>query len=119
MKSVTLGKSIREIGMKAFGGCYELEEIRSLIDEPFTIEFVFPGIKENATLYVPIGTKSKYEVTEGWKEFKNIVEMDLSGIATVRTEQDDNGVIYNLSGQRLAAPHRGLNIIGDRKVVMK
>ena len=105
--------------MKAFGGCYELEEIRSLIDEPFTIEFVFPGIKVNVTLYVPIGTKSKYEVTEGWKEFKNIVEMDLSGIATVHTEKNGYGVVYKLSGQRLAAPHRGLNIIGGKKVVVR
>ena len=32
---------------------------------------------DNATLYVPIGTKSKYETTDGWKRFKNIVEMDL------------------------------------------
>ncbi len=30
---------------------------------------------DNATLYVPYGTKSKYEQADGWKEFKNIVEM--------------------------------------------
>lgn len=28
------------------------------------------------TLYVPMGTKEKYLVTEGWKKFKNIVEID-------------------------------------------
>ena len=30
---------------------------------------------DNATLFVPYGTKSKYEQADGWKEFKNIVEM--------------------------------------------
>ncbi|MBR4729970.1 MAG: leucine-rich repeat protein [Prevotella sp.] len=28
------------------------------------------------TLYVPMGTKEKYLATEGWKKFKNIVEID-------------------------------------------
>ena len=73
----------------------------------------------DATLYVPVGTKAKYEATEGWKEFKNIVEMDPSGIATVLTEQKANETIYNLSGQRFATPRRGLNIIGGKKVVVR
>jgi len=29
------------------------------------------------TLYVPTGTKSAYEVANGWKQFTNIVEMDM------------------------------------------
>ena len=35
------------------------------------------GVEEfiDATLYVPYGTKSIYETTDGWKEFKNIIEM--------------------------------------------
>jgi len=40
-------------------------------------------VSDDATLYVPVGTKSKYEATEGWKDFKNIVEIDPSGIATM------------------------------------
>ena len=51
--------------------------ITSLIREPFEIlSSVFEGISKNATLYVPAGTKALYEVTEGWKNFKNIVEME-------------------------------------------
>ena len=80
---------------------------------------VFTDISEDVILYVPVGTKSKYEATDGWKNFKNIVEMDPSGITTVRTEQKANGAVYNLSGQRLATPQKGLYIVNGRKVVMK
>ena len=89
------------------------------ITEPFKLDEAFRYISEEATLYVPVGTKAKYEATEGWKEFKNIVEMDPSGIATVLTEQKTNETIYNLSGQRFATPRRGLNIIGGKKVVVR
>ena len=33
--------------------------------------------------------------------------------------QADNKSVYNLSGQRLAAPRKGLNIVGGKKVVVK
>ena len=31
----------------------------------------------------------------------------------------DNAEIYNLNGQRVAAPQKGLNIINGKKVVIK
>ena len=34
-------------------------------------------------------------------------------------EKASDGVIYNLRGQRLTAPQKGINIIGGRKVVVK
>ena len=41
----------------------------------------------SATLYVPKGTKSKYMATEGWKNFKTIVEIEV----TVQPHGDVNG----------------------------
>ena len=38
---------------------------------------------ETCVLYVPEGSKEKYQQAEGWKEFKNIVEMDESEEKTV------------------------------------
>jgi len=35
------------------------------------------------------------------------------------TPAKDKGVVYNLNGQRVAAPQRGLYIVGGKKVVMK
>ena len=49
----------------------------SFIEEPFEIgSDVFMG-EEYATLYVPLGTKEKYEATAGWNNFKRIVEQDI------------------------------------------
>jgi hypothetical protein len=37
----------------------------------------------------------------------------------VSIENEDDARIYNLSGQRLSAPQKGINIINGRKVVIK
>ena len=63
----------------AFYGCSSLTSVTSLIEEPFAIGDIFEGC-DNITLYVPAGTKSKYEATDGWKNFTNIVEVDLNSI---------------------------------------
>lgn len=83
LTSVTIPNSITNIGDYAFSGCSSLTEVISLIEEPFKIYssvFYEPYI---ATLYVPVGTKEKYEATAAWNEFTNIVER---GIAP-----EDNG----------------------------
>ena len=43
---------------------------------------------------------------------------EITGIETVKTEMSENS-IFNLNGQRLAQPKKGLNIIGGKKVMMK
>ena len=50
-----------------------------MIVEPFAIENkVFDILSNEATLYVPSGTKEKYEATDGWTDnFTNIVEMEV------------------------------------------
>ena len=42
-----------------------------------------------------------------------------SGINAVAAPQNGNGAIYTLSGQRIAAPVKGINIIGGKKIVIK
>ena len=42
-----------------------------------------------------------------------------TGISTVKADNLQNAVIYNLAGQRLQTVQKGLNIINGRKVMVK
>ena len=92
LTSVTLPKSLLVIEGDAFMNC-PLESVISKIENPFVIDDGAFGANKSgdynsfqtATLYVPHGTKAKYEATAGWKNFQNIVEMDL-----VPVDEDNN-----------------------------
>ena len=64
-----------------------------MIREPFEIDdnvfqYYDKGIKfTSATLYVPKGTKAKYEATPAWNKFQKIVEIG----GTVHPKGDANG----------------------------
>ena len=73
---VTLGQSVKKIGARAFVNTFDLVEVHALMEEPIVISNSVFWAPENITLYVPVGTKAKYEATDCWKEFKNIVEME-------------------------------------------
>lgn len=76
ISSITISKSVTSINRGAFMDCSSVTQITSLIENPFALETaVFKGMFEEVILYVPVGTKAKYEATDGWKNFKNIVEM--------------------------------------------
>ena len=83
LKEVVLPSTLKKIGVSAFGS---LEKIICNATEP--AELVIEGSEEKywypfgeetfeiATLYVPQGSKEKYMAAEGWKKFKNIVEIE-------------------------------------------
>ena len=137
LTEVTIPGTVTKIGDGAFAGCENLRAIYVYASEPISLTATearsmvtraaenvpsqFEGIDfEACTLYVPIGSEQKYREAEGWKLFTHIVGVeDPSGITTVQTEQNANGAVYNLSGQRLATPKKGLNIIGSKKVVVR
>lgn len=74
------------------------------------------------TLYVPEESIKAYQEAETWKMFKNIERYDstlIDCIPIVESDQKLPQKIYNLSGRRTLQPTRGINILNNKKVIMK
>ena len=79
LASVTIPNSVTSIVDYAFYGCKGLTEIYSMISEPFATGYAcWSDVNKDIPLYVPVGSKSKYQTTDGWKDFTNIIELNVS-----------------------------------------
>ena len=116
------------IGERAFNSCDSLTSVYSLIENPFEIEsYIFDGIGNGATLYVPKGTKNKYESTEGWVEnFSRVVEFDATGIADTPAGRTKDNAVYSLNGTKMSVRNgelkslpRGIYIVNGKKMLVE
>ena len=89
LQAIVIPKNVTQIGR--FSYCSQLKSVTVYWPEPLSIsDNVFGDITlTEGTLYVPYGTKTRYEAADGWKQFQNIVEMD----ATIDYTFDYNGVL--------------------------
>ena len=114
LKELSIPESIVSIGDDAFAGCTNLEKINLYSDKPISIDqaaasSVFSGVDtENSILYVPAGTADAYRQAEGWKAFKNIVEMEDPDDINA---DDGSYEIYTLGGIHVEKLQKGVNII--------
>ena len=127
LESVTIPNSVTSIEKSAFANCKNLEKVTSMLAKPFAIsdETFDSDTYSKATLYVPKGSVAQYKATDGWKNFKNIVEED--SITAINDVEADNtlntaNAIYDINGKRLSATSldelpSGLYIINGKKVV--
>ena len=104
------------IGNYAFSNCTGLTEIVSLASIPPVCNAgVFGNVdKSLCTLKVPKGSKDAYRQADGWKDFVNIEEVDVTAIETVAAEGVSNAditAIYDLNGRRRDALQPGINIV--------
>lgn len=116
MPSITIPNSVTSIRDGAFEYCYALTTIKipeSVVDLgenvfwgsdgitsvtvewpipiPYPKNFNWDSQIAKSTLYVPAGSKSAYQQAAGWKNFRNIVEMEADGPELVLTDLTING----------------------------
>ena len=88
LTSINIPESVRSIGDGAFNNSEKLATIYCNWDEPVECsdDAFDDNIKQNATLYVPKGTKAAYQEVAPWKDFAHIEEQVSTGV------DDINGV---------------------------
>ena len=114
LTSLTLPAGITEIGHYAFRGCSGLTSIYVYAEKvPKIGNSVFERVDDKkCTLYVPMGTRDDYRLSDFGDYFENIVEFEATGIDKTTTSTDVEEVArYSVNGQRLSAPTKGLNIV--------
>lgn len=128
LDTLIIGRGVVKIDEQAFAFNPNMSTIISCIENPMSINSnVFYSsysedslsIYNTATLYVPIGSKVKYESTDGWNKFKNIVEVEVSGINFIKKCNKNEDGIYDLQGRKLIRPRKGINIVGRKKIIVK
>ena len=96
LESIEIPGSVNSIGYNAFQNCNSLKTITSFIENPFTFQqSTFTSY--TATLYVPLGTKEKYQGTSYWNRFPTIEEFDDGADALSFTSS--KGLTYTVIGR--------------------
>ena len=74
---------------------------------------------KNKTWVIPITIVSATEFT--YTEDNDVLTWikQSTSIEVVRQDKTSTGSVYNLAGQKQTTPHKGINIIGSKKVVIK
>ena len=132
--SITLPAGVTSIGPKAFEGCFLLKTLVAQMPDPDRVmlgDDVFRHVPKDNTkntfcqLYVPEGSKQKYEAAAQWKDFApNILEGLPLGIRPLENERPmRKSGIYRLDGVRcqgsLQQLPTGIYIVNGKKVAKK
>lgn len=128
MPRLIIPAGVTSIAQKAFGGCSGLTMVTSYIVEPFDAVNAFSYSERddmaeyfhfsctNATLYVPFGSKAKYQDREGWRQFTSIEEISDYGEGTFIR----NSVVFKLvssGAQIIAADKNAKELVVDDFVI--
>ena len=136
--SVVLPETITFIEEGAFSGCSGISELTSYNPIPpqitvsaastrgTSVASQFEGInKETCILFVPKGSVEAYRNSYGWGDFNIILEIEGNSTSTgivikpMHKEDDKDEAYYNLCGQRVKTPSKGLYIKKGKKILIK
>ncbi|MGM9720339.1 MAG: leucine-rich repeat protein [Prevotella sp.] len=121
LETVVIGSGVETWESYVFYACDAIKSIYLRSDQVVT-----PGqmsfeeaLFDTATLYVPAGTKGLYEGDPYWRQFKNIVEYQLTGIDKTNINDSDSvDCIYDLNGRMISEPSvKGVYIKNGKKYV--
>ena len=123
LKQIVIGKNVTSLGREVFYGYQVQNKVTSLNPTPPAIENnTFDDYTyNNATLYVPKGSKTLYWLHPYWEKFKNIEEIEVSNINNTLFESESGGCIYNLNGMKVDGNSlgKGIYIKNGKKVIIK
>lgn len=110
-KILILGESVNSVGMP-----FSVSQ-KVILQSPKPVQMKISFTTStyiNTPLYVPKGSLEKYQNETGWWSsffvMKEEDDDDASAIKQV-SEKPVNPSVYNIKGEKLNAPHKGLNII--------
>ena len=99
LTSVTIPNSVTEFGYDVFWGCSELNSVIVESADPLDVKNNFFSNRDNATLYVPKGSKEAYAAAHYWRDFKEIVEDETIKVSPYKVGSTFtvDGVIYQVT----------------------
>lgn len=120
ISSVTIPASVTNIANDAFGCCFYLKDVINYATVPQPIyEGTFLEVPAGATLHVKQGCKSAYEAAEYWNKFNIVEDADvITSISNVEQHTGSNAS-FNLNGQRVDMPAKGIYIRDGKKYIAR
>ena len=115
LTSIYFPNMATSIGSRAFSECSSLTTITSEIESPNSFDdSVFSSATySNVTLTVPKGKKSLYQLTAGWKNFKNIVEAGGGQGDEIGKTFEFDGIYYWIVDENSVGVQSGYRCQGD------
>ena len=129
-QKMTIPSTVTSFGDSVFIWNNNLKVIVSKIKDPSQVEYgdmLFTFLEYYSVLYVPKGSLAAYESSPYWgyRHFEKIVEGEPedensgTSISAIVSPEANKDVYYNLQGQRVETPTKGLYIKNGRKILVK
>lgn len=90
LEEITICCEVKSIEKDAFDGCSNLQSLKINSPEPPEVDGDFDFmVSRQCVLYVPVGSKERYEKVPYWKRFQNIEEYDFSELVKINSSNQN------------------------------